>query len=1050
MGKKYDGSLLYDTRIDTKGFKKGVDGIKSLAKAGTVAVAALGTAVTAVGYKAIKAYGDYEQLVGGVQTLFKESADDVVKNAAQAFKTAQMSANVYMDTVTSFSASLLQSVGGDTQKAMKMADQAVIDMADNANKMGTEMQRIQDAYQGFAKQNFTMLDNLKLGYGGTKGEMERLLADAERIKAANGEMVSYSIDNFGDMTEAIHVIQTEMGITGTSAEEASQTIQGSINMLKGAWENLLTGLTDPSQDIDKLIDDVYNSLVIAAKNLKPRIEQLLGGIGTVITKLAPPLVEAIGELIPQLLPTVIEGTVEVINAIASTAVENMPRVLEAIYTGLQSVSPAAAQVFEPVILGMSEIVEHSELVVAAIAGIAAAYASFNIAQWGRDTVTWWKNVEVSITSASSIGQIALGVLTGKISLATAKTILLHQATNLLKSPAGIAGIASVVVGAVSALITYAKNADTVSNRLNKLTKAHDEAIKSIDDTAVSEMSQAETAMQLKNRLYELEEQLRSGTLTEEEAKKAKDDFTASANSLNEIIPGIINNIGNETNEYYIQRGEVDALTESFYKLAYAKAMVNAYQSKINKTAEALVSAKEELKKAEKDKTGVIKNVNGEVAFEWEKSAYKKAKNKVSGFENELNGYISEIQNWQGKLNGLMQNTAGSAEKAGTRISNAAGTAGAGVEKAAKSASSDAKKAAKDAERTEKERLKEVEEEAKKARDRNFKDLKNQLDLEEITEQEYYDKLAEYRDKYFAEGSDEWKDYTFQINEYHKKLIDEAAKKQKELIEKVKEMRDELAATFRGSDGEWFKTTQTIIKGIGKNGEDVTYTNHHLSDFSEEIDELERYRKAIQSLKALGNVPEALFSEFASLSVKEGLKQAETILNYDEEGRNKFLSGYAMRDKKALEVANELNPILNGEKMREAGIVSAESFNEGFILKSTDDEERTKFVQKLEEQFGTLPDEWYKAGGESADSFERGFFEKLPEIAERIRNTLLSSMSRLGEEMAAAVIGRSAVQGANSGNTYHNTYTFNSSRDTTTQQLFAAKRMATLDRLRGTN
>ena len=262
------------------------------------------------------------------------------------------------------------------------------------------------------------------------------------------------------------------------------------------------------------------------------------------------------------------------------------------------------------------------------------------------------------------------------------------------------------------------------------------------------------------------------------------------------------------------------------------------------------------------------------------------------------------------------------------------------------------------------------------------------------------------------------------------------------------MRDELAENLRGKDGEWIKTTETIIKGIGKDGSDVTYTNTTLSDFTEEIDELERYRNAILSLKDLGNVPEALFSELAGMSVEEGLKVAETILNYDEAGRDKFLSGYALRDEKANAIASELNSVLNGEKMREAGIQSAESFQEGFVSESSDEANKEKFIKTLEEHYGTLPQAWYDLGTDSADSFGRGFFEKIPEIVEQMRSTMLSSMSQLGEEMAAAMLSRATVQSAAQGNTYNNTYTFNSSRDTTTQQLFAAKRAATLARLRG--
>lgn len=220
-------------------------------KAGKIIAAGLAVASAAVikiGKDAISAYGDYEQLVGGVETLFKDSSDTVIQNAANAYKTAGMSANEYMETVTSFSASLLQSVGGDTVKAAEQADTAIRDMSDNANKMGTSMEAIQNAYQGFAKQNYTMLDNLKLGYGGTKEEMERLLEDASKLSG-----IEYDISSYSDIVDAIHIVQNEMGITGTTAKEASTTIQGSISSMKGAWQNLLTGLTDENQNINTLV-----------------------------------------------------------------------------------------------------------------------------------------------------------------------------------------------------------------------------------------------------------------------------------------------------------------------------------------------------------------------------------------------------------------------------------------------------------------------------------------------------------------------------------------------------------------------------------------------------------------------------------------------------------------------------------------------------------------------------------------------------------------------------------------------------------------------------
>ena len=217
-----DGSVLIDTELDSSGLKTG------LAKLGKAAIAGVATATAAVGAltkAAVDSYGEYEQLVGGIETLYKDSANKMIGYADIAYKTAQISANDYMSLATSFSASLLQSLGNDTDKAAQKADSAIIDMADNANKMGTAMADIQHAYQGFAKQNYTMLDNLKLGYGGTKEEMQRLLEDAEKISG-----IKYDISSFADIVDAIHIVQTELGITGTSAEEASSTIQGSMNM----------------------------------------------------------------------------------------------------------------------------------------------------------------------------------------------------------------------------------------------------------------------------------------------------------------------------------------------------------------------------------------------------------------------------------------------------------------------------------------------------------------------------------------------------------------------------------------------------------------------------------------------------------------------------------------------------------------------------------------------------------------------------------------------------------------------------------------------------
>lgn len=263
-------------------------GLKTAAKIGTVAVGAAASGITALTTAAVNNYAEYEQLVDGVETLFKQSSDVVQQYAANAYKTAGMSANEYMETVTSFSASLLQSLDGDTVAAAEKANLAITDMSDNANKMGTSMEMIQNAYNGFAKQNYTMLDNLKLGYGGTKEEMQRLLNDAEKLSGQKFDLSSY-----GDIVDAIHVVQTEMGITETTAKEASTTISGSVSSMKSAWQNLVTGISDENANLEQLVGNFVDSAITAAGNIAPRIEQVLSGIGMLGEKIAPVIAEGI-------------------------------------------------------------------------------------------------------------------------------------------------------------------------------------------------------------------------------------------------------------------------------------------------------------------------------------------------------------------------------------------------------------------------------------------------------------------------------------------------------------------------------------------------------------------------------------------------------------------------------------------------------------------------------------------------------------------------------------------------------------------------------------
>lgn len=398
----------------------------------------LASAVAEIGKASFAGYAEYEQLVGGVETLFKSSSDTIQKYAANAYKTAGMSANDYMSTVTSFSASLLQSLGNDTVSAAKYADMAITDMSDNANKMGTSMESIQNAYQGFAKQNYTMLDNLKLGYGGTKSEMERLLADAEEIKRANGETVSYSIDRFSDMVEAIHVVQTEMDITGTTAAEAEGTIEGSVNSMKAAWSNLAVGMADNNADMEQLTQAFVDSVATAGKNIVPRVKQIVVGVGSAITDGVSYLRETNSTV--DLLITAIDGV--------ATAATVAGAAILAIKVG-DSITGTATAFWK----------------------ISATLATLTV-ESGKAAIA-----EATLNGTFSVSEVLVGVLTGKISLATAAQYAWNTA--VAANPLGL--LAAVVAAVAVATVKATKAHKEYVNELAGTPETVDEAKQKLDE-----------------------------------------------------------------------------------------------------------------------------------------------------------------------------------------------------------------------------------------------------------------------------------------------------------------------------------------------------------------------------------------------------------------------------------------------------------------------------------------------------------------------------------------------------------------------------------------
>lgn len=332
-------------------------GFALAAKAGIATISAASAGIGAIVKSSASAYADYEQNIGGIETLFKDNADTIVKYASEAYKTAGISANDYMQNVTSFSASLLQGLGGDTAQAAEIANEAMVDMSDNANKMGTDISSIQNAYQGFAKQNYTMLDNLKLGYGGTAAEMARLINDSgvlgDSIKVNEKTVNSVSFDK---MIEAIHKVQTDLDITGTTSKEAATTVSGSLGSVKAAWANLMAGMGDKNADLKNLIKEMVSTVKTFAKNILPVIKQALSGVTTLISELAPDIAAELPQLVSDLLPQLIEAGTQIFQALVKGVSDNIGTITQAAISAITTIATALIQNTGPLVQSLATII----------------------------------------------------------------------------------------------------------------------------------------------------------------------------------------------------------------------------------------------------------------------------------------------------------------------------------------------------------------------------------------------------------------------------------------------------------------------------------------------------------------------------------------------------------------------------------------------------------------------------------------------------------------------------------------------------------------------
>lgn len=910
------GKVIIKIEGDNSDFKSSMGGAEKIAgtafKGIAVGAAAAITAIGAIGVSAVKSFSEYEQLVGGVETLFKKSAGVVQGYAAEAYKTAGMSANEYMSTITSFSASLLQSLGGDTKKAADYGNQAVIDMSDNANKMGTSIEMIQNAYQGFAKQNYTMLDNLKLGYGGTKTEMERLLRDAKKISG-----IKFNIDSFADVTQAIHVIQTEMGITGTTAKEAATTIQGSLSMVKASWQNLMVGMSSGEGNLDELINNFLDSLLALGENLLPVIEKTLKNTGKVISKSADTIVPQIIDIIVSAAPDMAIAAIELIKSLCEALIDNAPEIAAAakeivfvIADEIEKSMPALkpfTSLIKMLAKGFDDIVPIAASVTAAIIAYKAAVLVATIAQNGL-------NVAIK---ANPYGLI-------------------------------ISAVAALTAGIVAYGATHKSVMAETKEQLKDIKESYNDAKKSIEETKNAEIAKAETVRTLKKELYELEDQIKSGILTENEAKEKREEFNAAANKLNEIIPGIITNLYNEKGALDVNRQAVDNLTDSYYDLAVAKATATAYDELLVENAKTIRDTKKVRDEALTNKISAhndtmsfynnvgfvtpdltLRETQATVAFKQSNDAYKEA-------VAERDELIKESIEVQKDLEEALKKSTKTTKEEDDKKTNIVTSGNAARTESTKKES---------------EKQEDI---LKEQREKELRDLQYYHDTGLISDQKYYESLGKYRDKYFEEGSSEWQQYTTEIYNYNKSQIDK-------ILSEYESATSEFSNKLKGFGSLYHKYNLSEI--TFKNGLRVAPTKTELADLGKQNQKLRDYAELLKEVKSRSNVSDEFFKELRGMSVEEGYDFAKALLSVPKEQFDEYMKQFEERKNLTTEITGDI-------------------FSDEF--------EDVK--DSLEETFEDVPDDFFDIGLESAKKYGEGFMNELSNVLQSVKMSIGSSLN----------------------------------------------------------
>lgn len=931
---------------DERGFEKSWANVQSSIKKGVgIAVKGIGTigaVFTGVTTMALNFAGELEQNLGGSEAVFKEYSSSIQATANDAFKNMGLSASDFLANANKMGA-LFQGAGFSIQESAQLSEQAMQRAADVASIMGIDVSSAMEAIAGAAKGNFTMMDNLGVAMNATTIEAYALSKGITTSYNAmsNQQKIGLAMEMFLDKTAYA---------AGNYAKE-NDTLAGALTTAKAALENFMAG----TGDVDDVVEALSNATKVILENIKDLLPALVEGLKGIVSQLVPMIPDILRELIPAVL--------SVVNELINELVAVAPQIVAAIADGIGDAVP----LLKPLADMLKVVAENFQVVATAVVAgfvafkgyviitkVTAAFKAAQVAVAAYKVATAAsQHVSTLLLSTMKPLEIIVGVLTGKIKLAEVATWALNKAKTALSG--GIGLVIAAVVALVAAFASFISKQNETTNAMSEVKSAYNDAIKSIEDGITSSIAEAEATKSLKDELYNLEDQLKSGKLSQEEATKVQEEFNAVAGELEETIPGITDHLYDETGAINIQREKVDELAESYYNLAIAKAKATAYEEMLKEVYKGQEQTRQEIAKIDEQiETGNLKDF-GIIS---EESLLRVVKEE---FQNELAEYDAEEE----RIMELFKDASAEVRKlSGDTVEDVVDDIDYFDEYATK-----------------------TDKKVKEAWEQEYDDLKYLRDMEKITEEEYYKELARIRDTYFTETDEEYREFNTEIhnglkelnekkqkenekafNEYIK-LLDKEKDAAIKSMEAIENQREKLASRFKDELVLYTEFTVPNINGEG------TVSGIKFADLKKQSEDLKAYASNLNALKGKADIPQEFFAQLRDMDTAEGKKVTDALLAMSDDDFKAYLGSWQKYQDTAEDVSNSL--------------LSDEFEN---------------LANEIAQKFGKVPEEFFDIGVDSAEQYGEGFMQQLGTELQSIRQKIASEWNSMSSGFVISVAG----------------------------------------------